>query len=155
MLKTMRLISAAAVAALALPALAGSWPPTPPRKTTHKPAVAAAPAKASAASFPAGSFAPAPIEVWQLVQPAYAYENGRFVLLNAPAASAATARAQTAVFAGFEPAGGDAGWQLAQHKYDFVNGKLTMSDECDHAIRTAQAPTPTEVDSARRLSPGA
>lgn len=36
---------------------------------------------------PAGSFEPAPIEVWRLVQPKCAYENGRFVLLNAPAAT--------------------------------------------------------------------
>lgn len=56
---------------------------------------------------------------------------------------------------GFEYVGGDAGWQLAQHKYDFAGGRFTMSDECDHAIRSAQAATPAEVESARRESPGA
>ena len=58
------------------------------------------------------------------------------------------------VINGFEYVGGDAGWQLAQHKYDFVNGRLAMSDECDHAIRTAAAPTPAEIEATRRLSPG-
>jgi hypothetical protein len=119
MLKTMRLISVAAVAALALPALAGSWPPIAPRKATTKPAVVAAPAKPAAA------------------------------------ATTAAAKPATAALAGFEQAGGDAGWQLVQHKYDFLDGKFTMSDECDHAVRIAQAPTPAEVESARRLSPGA
>ena len=56
---------------------------------------------------------------------------------------------------GFEYVGGDAGWQLAQHKYDFAGGRFTMSDECDHAIRSAQAATPAEVEAARRESPGA
>ena len=57
--------------------------------------------------------------------------------------------------AGFEYVGGDAGWQLAQHRYDFVGGRFTMSDECDHAIRSAQAATPAELEAARRESPGA
>lgn len=56
---------------------------------------------------------------------------------------------------GFEFIGGDTGWQLAQHKYLLVGGRFAHSDECDHAIRTAQAPTPREIESARLASPGA
>jgi len=155
MLKTMRLISVAAVAALALPALAGSWPPIAPRKATTKPAVAAAPAKAAAVSAPAGTFVPAPGDAgWRLVQPEYAYENGRFVMLNAPAATTAIAKAEAGAIAGFTPGGGDAGWLLVQHKYVFAGGKFVMSDECDHAVRAVQRPTPAEVESARRSQSG-
>ena len=51
---------------------------------------------------------------------------------------------------GFEYVGGEAGWQLAQHKYEFVNGRLAMSDECDHAIRKAEAATPADLERARQ-----
>ena len=109
MLKTVKLTIALAAATLVLPAAAGSWPPTPPRKAAEK--------------------SPPAVRVVEAQQPKS--------------------------IDGFEYVGGDAGWQLAQHKYEFTNGKLVMSDECDHAIRSAQAPTPAEVESARRLSPGA
>ena len=74
---------------------------------------------------------------------------------KAPAAVKVVKAPETRSVNGFEYVGGDAGWQLSQHKYEFVNGRFAMSDECDHAIRTAIAPTPTEVEKARQLSPGA
>ena len=114
MLKTATIAVALAAATLVLPAAAGSWPPTPPRKSTEA-------RKATEKSPPA-------VRVVKAQQPKS--------------------------IGGFEYVGGDAGWQLAQHKYEFTNGKLVMSDECDHAIRSAQAPTPSDVESARRLSPG-
>jgi hypothetical protein len=99
---------------------------------------------------------------WQLSQHQYEVVNGRLAMserceaMGAPQAPAVIAKArENRAVAGFEYVGGEAGWQLAQHKYEIMNGKLLMSDECDHAIRAAQAPTAEEIDAARRLSPGA
>ena len=106
MLKTLRLVTIAVAAALALPAVAGpSWPPTPPRKDAGK--------------------APAIVKI-----------------VKAPEIRSVD---------GFEYVGGEAGWQLSQHKYEFVNGKLAMSDECDHAIRKAEAATPADLERAGQL----
>lgn len=55
---------------------------------------------------------------------------------------------------GFEYIGGEGGWQLSQHKYVRIAGRFAHSDECDHAIRTAKAPTPGELESARKLYGG-
>lgn len=109
--RTAKLVAAVAVAMLALPAAAGSWPPTPPRK---------APAKAAQQKV-------------------------------TPPLSADTADSR----AGFEFVGGETGWQPAGHKFVWVQGSFAHSEECDHAIRVVKAPTPAEVDSTRRLSPGA
>jgi hypothetical protein len=158
MLKTMRLICVAAIAALALPAMAGSWPPTPPRKAVNKPAAAAAPSKGPAAVAARDGFEQVTGEAgWQLVQPEYAYESGKFVLKGGAAGTtlAQGAEAYKGTVDGFEAVGGEAGWQLAQHKYVFGGGRLTMSDECDHAIRAAQAATPGDVERSRTFSPGA
>jgi hypothetical protein len=159
MTNTTRLILLAAATALALPAAAGSWPPTPPRK-----AHAVAQSVPSAAQVPVGTpRAVADFEQvggdagWQPAQHKYVYVEGKWVHSDecdhAVRARAVTVAPQRAID-GFEPAGGDAGWQPSQHKYIFANGKFTMSDECDHAIRTVQRPTPAELESDRRLYSG-
>lgn len=151
MLKTMRLISVAAAAALALPALAGSWPPIAPRKAPKAAAVAVtAPAPRSVDGFEAIGGEPG----WQLVNPTYGLAEGKLVRTDtAPAAT--TAATTTLAAAGFEYVGGEAGWELSQHKYVFAGGSLAMSDECDHAIRIVKAPTPAEVEATSKLYPGA
>jgi len=151
MLKTMRLISVAAAAALALPALAGSWPPIAPRKAPKAAAVfVTAQAPRSIDGFEA-----TPGEAGsQLVQPAYNFVSGKLVRANTtPRSAVATTR--TAPPVGFDYVGGDSGWALSQHKYVFAGGRLAMSDECDHAIRIVKAATPAEIETARMLSPGA
>lgn len=54
----------------------------------------------------------------------------------------------------FEFVGGETGWQLAQHKYEVRGGTFQHSAQCDHAIRTAAAPTQKELEAAKRLYPG-
>lgn len=151
MLKTMRLISVAAVAALALPALAGSWPPIAPRKA---PKAAAVSVTTPAPRAIDGFEAVAGEAGWQLVQPSYNIAGGKLVRTDTPVQTL-TATNDALPATGFEPAGGDAGWALSQHKYVFAGGRLAMSDDCDHAIRTAKAPTAAEIETARKFSPGA
>lgn len=151
MLKTMRLISVAAVAALALPALAGSWPPIAPRKAPQAAAVSVtAPAPRSIDGFEA-----TPGEAgWQLVQPTYSFVGGKLVRTDTTPRTAIATTAVAPPASGFEYVGGDAGWDLSPHKYVFTGGRLAMSDECDHAIRIVKAPTPAEIETARKLYPG-
>ena len=150
MLKTMRLISVAAVAALALPALAGSWPPIAPRKAPKAAAVAVtASTPRSLDGFEAIAGEPGS----QLVNPTYALSGGQLVRTDAAPAVAGTEAPTPA--AGYEFVGGETGWQISQHKYVFAGGRLAMSDECDHAIRVVKAPDPRDVDKARLQSPGA
>ena len=69
--------------------------------------------------------------------PSYNVAGGKLVRTDTPVQSLiATKDAVPAM--GFEPTGGDAGWALSQHKYVFAGGRLAMSDDCDHAIRTAR-----------------
>lgn len=154
MLKTMRLISVAAAAALALPALAGSWPPIAPRKASKAAPAIVVPAPDRATRSLDG-FEPAAGEAgWQLVQPSYVLANGSFARVDtAPRTAIATTKA--APPSDFEYVGGDAGWALSQHKYVFAGGRLAMSDECDHVVRIVKAPTPVEIETARTQSPGA
>lgn len=154
MLKTIRLMSVAAVAALVLPALAGSWPPTPPRKPSKAAPAVVSPAPERAVRSLDG-FEPTGGDAgWQLVQPTYVLSNGSLARVD-NAARAALAVAESAPTpSDFEYAGGDTGWTLKQHKYVFAGGRFTMSDECDHAIRIVKAPTPGDIETARKLSPG-
>ena len=151
MLKTMRLISVAAVAALALPALAASWPPIAPRKAPKAAAVSVtAQAPRSIDGFEATAGEPGS----QLAQPAYTLVGGKLVRVDiTPRTAIPTTEAPPV--AGFDYVGGDAGWALSQHKYVFAGGRLAMSDECDHAVRIVKAATPAEIETARMLSPGA
>ena len=147
MLKTLKIAALAASVALALPAVAGpSWPPTPPRKASVN---APAGAKAIATQDEAtGDFEYVGGDAgWQLRQPRY--ENGKLVG-TAPRGLAA-APGKTRAADGFEFVGGESVWQLAPHKYDYVNGTFAMSDECDHAIRTAEAATPADLERAKQL----
>ena len=56
---------------------------------------------------------------------------------------------------GFETVAGEAGSALVPHKLLWRNGGFVHSDECDHAVRTVAAPTPSEIESAAKLAPGA
>lgn len=116
---TSRLVVAAAVALLALPAAAGSWP-------NYR-------VKPSGKSFTTE-------------------EKEKFSLFSR---ATEAARSTLPSIDGFEYVGGDTGWQLSQHKYVLAGGRFAHSEDCDHAIRTAKAPTLEEVDRARRSSPGA
>ena len=107
-----RIAIAIAVATLALPAAAGSWPNLPVRKTP------------------------------QNVAP-----TAREMTLAAPA--------ERWIVNGFEYVGGEAGWQLSPHKLLWVKGQIAHSDECDHVIRSVKAPTPGDLESSRKLYPGA
>ena len=140
MLKTTRILIAVAIGALAVPALAGSWPNIPGSKAkwTAKPAVTAPRAEESSEG---------------LAQYRY-FPSEEFRGSKSFAAGTAAKPATASVKDGFEFVGGDAGWQLAQHKYVLSGGRFAHSEECDHARRTALAPTLEEVDAARRLSPG-
>ncbi|HET7730396.1 MAG TPA: hypothetical protein VFK48_10220 [Usitatibacter sp.] len=71
-----------------------------------------------------------------------------------PPVAADTADSRAAP-AGFEFVGGETGWQPAGHKFVWAGGRFAHSEECDHAIRIVKAPTPAEIDSTGRLSPGA
>lgn len=77
----------------------------------------------------------------------------------APASRATAERAAPAIAAkgadGFQFVGGETGWALVPHIFVWRDGRFAHSDECDHAVRVAQVPTPAEVDAARNLSPGA
>ena len=126
MLHTGKLIIAVAVATLALPAAAGnSWPQVPSRPTAKTAQLA--PVQFSTARAPQSS-----VTASTATKDAYA-GNGA---VN-----------------GFEYVGGDGGWQVVEHKYVLSNGRFVHSDECDHAIRSAQAVTPADV--AATKMPGA
>ena len=128
MLKTGKLIAAMAIATLALPALAGSTQP--------------APTKSAAASFTQS-------------EDGYAREGEAGTWRPKLTATQPTVDVATAKANGFEYIGGEPGWQVAQHRFVWTAGRFAHSNECDHAIRTAKAATPFDLDSARLLYPGA
>jgi hypothetical protein len=137
MLKTGKLILATLVAALALPAAAGSWPNVPGSKgRPWKPSIAAADA-------------PTSLEQYR------AFPSEEYRGKKAFARDSAPVREAAATKDGFEFVGGDTGWQLSQHKYVRSGGRFVHSDECDHVVRTARAPSAEEVEAGRTLSPGA
>ena len=160
MLKTGKLITAIAVATLALPAVAGSWPPILPARKAQAGTTQPAPTKPSAANFTQsqdGYAREGEDGTWRREQDRYfRSEDGpqertfapRKLAASQPAVNVATAKAN-----GFEYTGGEAGWQLSQHKYVLKAGRFAHSDECDHVIRTAKAATPAELESARLLYP--
>lgn len=70
-------------------------------------------------------------------------------------AAAAQKDAGPRIVNGFEYIGGETGWQPAQHRFAFSNGRLIHTEECDHAIRTAEAVPPIdEMETLRRRYPG-
>ena len=146
-------VLAAAIAALALPAAAGSWPNLPARKPAEaKPStsiVAVPPQSRDGFVIGAGD------EISSLEQyryfPSEEYRGKATFSFGAAAAKAP----DTLSKGGFEFVGGDTGWQLSQHKYVLVGGKFAHSEECDHVIRMVKAPTAEELEAARKVSPGA
>ena len=72
-----------------------------------------------------------------------------------PAGKATAPAAAKGSIGGFTYRGDGTGWEIAPHKYVFSGGTLAMSDDCDHAIRIVQGPSPAEVDASRNMSPGA
>ena len=144
MLKIGKLIAAMAIAALVLPAAAGS----------AKSLVAIPPQSAD-------GFVSGPGEAgWSLEQ--YSYfrtEEGPGETVYAPRKFTAREPAKDVGAAkgsvdGFNFVGGESGWQLAPHKFLWSAGHFVHSDECDHVIRTAKGPTLEELESARNISPG-
>lgn len=148
-----RLVAAAAIAMLALPAAAGSWPPTPPRKAPAKVAQAEV-AQVNASEQAINGFIAEPGENVASLAPVRYFANQGKQTVYTPSVAQGTADSRTAR-AGFEFVGGETGWQPTGHKFVWVAGNFAHSEECDHAIRVVRGPTPAEVDAAGRLSPGA
>ena len=127
-----RMVIALAAIGTALPALGGSWPLIPPRKSAPAPVVQSEPARESRSYTP------------------FRTEEHERVYLAATGVGAGKAVPAD----GFTLIGGEALYQLTPHKLVWVGGRLAHSNECDHAIRQAQAPMPSEVDAERLRSPG-
>jgi hypothetical protein len=152
MLKTPATVTALVIAALSLPATAGSWPNLPAKK--FQASIANAPVAATPAT---GYVAGSEEGGWSLEQ--YRYfrdEDQPNQRARTPLATSAPSAATTASTSanGFQFVGGDTGWQPVGHTFVMKNGALAHSDQCDHMIRTVQGPTPAEVEAARSLSPG-
>jgi hypothetical protein len=151
--RTAKLVAAVAVAMLALPAAAGSWPPTPARKAPANMAQVRM-AQADASEQAINGFIAEPGE--NVASPAPVRYFARQGKQSGYMPSVAQGRSDSrAARAGFEFVGGETGWQPTGHKFVWAGGRFAHSEECDHAIRVVKAPTPAEVDSSKRLSPGA
>lgn len=152
MLKTTRLAAAVAIALLALPAAAGSWPNIAPRKAQQAgSSLVRAPAKSSD-----GFVAEAGENVASLEPVRYfTNEEKETVYMPRLSSTAPAAKVAASYANGFEFVGGETGWQPAGHKFVLSAGRFAHSEECDHAIRVVSGPTPAEVDAARNRSPGA
>lgn len=144
MSKTLKLLAATAVAALAFPAAAGSWP-----NLTRTPA--AQPAQASPDGFVTlEGEAMSTLEQYRYFRNE---ENEKlFTARSIPLVEAPGAA--TRAVNGFEYVGGEAGWQVAQHKYVWSGGRFAHSDECDHVIRVVSGPTAQDREEAARLYSG-
>jgi hypothetical protein len=152
-------LTALVVAALSLPAAAGSWPNLPAPKPAAK-AAQAAPANARVATTvsPDGFVGEAGETGWTLQQYRYFRDEDRSYdrspARRASGRSAPAINVATGKVGGFEYLGGDAGWQPISHTLVLKAGRLAHSDECDHMIRVVKAPTPEELDAIRYSSPG-
>jgi hypothetical protein len=151
--RTAKLAAAVAIAMLALPAAAGSWPPTPPRKAPAKVAQVKM-AQADASERAINGFIAEPGENVASLAPVRYFANQGQQAGSAPPVAQGAADSRTAR-GGFEFVGGEPGWQPAGHKFVWAGGRFAHSEDCDHAIRVVKAPTPAEIDSTNRLSPGA
>lgn len=154
MLNLGRMTVAIAVAALALPAAAGSWPNIPARKAQAKAQVVAlqSPDGFVEAAGDAGSS----LEQYRYF-PSEEFRGKKSFATSTVAISPVAQQIATPgrSVGGFEFIGGEAGWQLAPHKFVWATNRFVMSDECDHVIRIVTGPTPVELETARQLSPGA
>ena len=152
-MRTGRFIIAAVIAALALPAAAGSWPNLPARKpAAAKPlfSLAAVPPQSRDGFVEEAGDAVSSLEQYRYFSTEEYRGKGTIEY-----ASEAPRAATTLSKGGFEYLGGDTGWQLSQHKYVRVAGKFVHSEECDHAVRTVKAPTAEDIEEARKAYPGA
>lgn len=158
MSKTTQLLVTIALASVAIPASAGSWPSIP-RQKAKAPATATTTARAPAANAatPDG-FVEGVAESGAWLEQ-YRYfrneENERPVIVVRAKRDAEARSLSANANAGYTFAPGEAGWQLNPHRLVVERGRLAHSSECDHAVRTARAPTPEELDAARLASPGA
>ena len=162
MFKTGKLITTIAIAALALPAMAGNWTPPFPERKAPASTTQPSPTKPTTAKFTQsqdGYAREGEGGTWRGEEDRYfRSEDGPQERNYAPrklSASQPTVDVATAKANGFEYTGGDAGWQPAQHKFVWNAGHFAHSAECDHAIHPAKGATPAELESARLLSPGA
>lgn len=148
--RTATLTAAVAIALMALPAAAGSWPNIAPRKAQQ---AGSSLVRAPSMSID-GFVAEAGENVASLEQVRYVNQKdiaGMTRLASAvPAVEPATSYAS-----GFEFVGGETGWQPAVHKFVWSGGRFAHSDECDHVIRVVSGPTPAEIEAASAQSPGA
>ncbi len=151
--RTAKLVAAVAVAMLALPAAAGSWPPTPPRKAPAKVAQVRL-AQVDAPEQAINGFIAEPGENVASLAPVRYFTNEGKQTGYTPPLAQGTADARAAR-SGFEFVGGETGWQPTGHKFVWVGGSFAHSEDCDHAIRVVAGPTPAETDRAKSLSPGA
>lgn len=85
----------------------------------------------------------------------YAVRDGGLVRVDDLNTAAPAASTQRAPEGKFTYRGDGTGWEVAPHKLVFTGGHLMHSNECDHAVHTAMAPTAAQVDAARIQSPGA
>lgn len=149
--RTAKLTIAVAIALLALPAAAGSWPNIAPRKAQAKVAQVTAPAKSI------DGFVALEGENLSTLEPVRYFTNEEKetvymprVASNVPARDIATSSVN-----GFEYVGGETGWRPVGHKFIWSAGSFAHSEECDHAIRVVSGPTAAEVEATKALSPGA
>jgi hypothetical protein len=149
--RTTQLVAAVAIALLALPAAAGSWPNIAPRKVQTKVAQVPAPAKSL------GGFVALEGENLSTLEPVRYFTNEEKESVYMPRV-ASNLRAQGVAPSsvnGFEYVGGEPGWQPVGHKFLWSAGSFAHSEECDHAIRVVRGPTAAEMEATNALSPGA
>lgn len=153
MLKARNVVLATAIAMLALPAAAGSWPNIPARKpavvAAAAPLVAAAPQSADGFVPEAGD-AGTSLEQYRYFRAEETPNERRPAPVFARAA-AAPVDVATGKVNGFEYIGGEAGWQPISHTLVWTAKGFAHSEVCDHAIRMVKGPTPAERDEARKL----
>lgn len=148
MSKTLRMLTALALATMTLPAAAGGWPNTP-ALSKGKPWTSPAPAATDSGDAFAQGEATSTLGEYRYFA-SEEYRGKRDFAFATPAQSSASAPRD-----GFEYIGGESGWQLSQHKYVLSGGRFVHSDECDHAIRVVKAPTAQEIEAVRSAAPGA
>jgi hypothetical protein len=158
MSNTARTLTALVIAALSLPAAAGSWPNLPSKTPAKSTLGSSANVRTAATVTPDGFVGEAGEAGWSLRQYRYFRDEddrgARASPALVPVRSAPAANVATGKVSGFEYLGGEAGWQPISHTLVLKAGRLAHSDECDHMIRVVKAPTPEELDAIRYSSPG-
>ncbi len=146
--RSARLVAAAVITLLSLPAAAGSWPNIAPRKATKAAPVATAPQSRD-------GFVSQPGENMSALEEVRYFTTEEKDKVYMPRIAAPTPNVVAAGPKDFEYIGGEAGWKPTGHKFVWSAGRFAHSEDCDHAIRTVKAPTPAEMEATNRLSPGA